>query len=41
MYRYDEVMTYCEEEDVQFIRLAFCDLMGNQKNIAKMCIRDR
>lgn len=36
MYRYDEVMTYCEEEDVQFIRLAFCDLMGNQKNIAIM-----
>ena len=36
MYRYDEVMTYCDEEDVQFIRLAFCDLMGNQKNIAIM-----
>ena len=36
MYRYDEVMTYCQEEDVKFIRLAFCDLAGNQKNIAIM-----
>ncbi len=36
MYRYDEVMTYCKEEDVKFIRLAFCDLAGRQKNIAIM-----
>ena len=36
MYSYHEVMTYCREEDVKFIRLAFCDLAGNQKNIAIM-----
>ena len=36
MYSYNEVMTYCEEEDVKFIRLAFCDLAGNQKNISIM-----
>lgn len=36
MYSYDEVMTYCQEEDVKFIRLAFCDLTGRQKNIAIM-----
>lgn len=36
MYSYDEVMTYCQEEDVKFIRLAFCDPAGNQKNIAIM-----
>ena len=36
MYCYDEVITYCREEDVKFIRLAFCDLNGNQKNIAIM-----
>ena len=36
MYSYDEVMTFCQEEDVKFIRLAFCDLAGNQKNIAIM-----
>ena len=36
MYSYHEVMTYCEEEDVKFIRLAFCDLAGNQKNISIM-----
>ncbi|MGI5959251.1 MAG: glutamine synthetase family protein [Massiliimalia sp.] len=36
MYSYKEVMTYCEEEDVKFIRLAFCDLQGCQKNIAIM-----
>ena len=36
MYSYQEVMTYCQEEDVKFIRLAFCDLEGHQKNIAIM-----
>ena len=36
MYSYDEVMTYCQEEDVKFIRLAFCDIFGVQKNIAIM-----
>ena len=36
MYSYEEVMTYCREEDVKFIRLAFCDPSGRQKNIAIM-----
>ena len=29
-----ELMTYIEEEDVKFIRLAFCDVYGVQKNIS-------
>ncbi len=29
-----EVMEYVEQEDVRFIRLAFCDVFGRQKNIA-------
>ena len=29
-----ELMTYIEEEDVQFIRLSFCDIYGEQKNIS-------
>ncbi|MGN0660121.1 MAG: glutamine synthetase family protein [Oscillospiraceae bacterium] len=36
MYTYDEVMTFVEEEDVKFIRLAFCDFDGNMKNISIM-----
>ncbi len=36
MYSYHEVMTYCQEEDVKFIRLAFCDITGKQKNISIM-----
>ncbi len=36
MYSYDEVMTYCAEEDVSFIRLTFCDVNGVQKNISVM-----
>lgn len=36
MYTYDEVMTFVEEEDVKFIRLAFCDVNGKQKNISIM-----
>lgn len=36
MYSYDEVMTFVEEEDVKFIRLAFCDIHGKQKNISIM-----
>ena len=31
-----EVMEYVEQEDVRFIRLAFCDVFGRQKNIAVM-----
>ena len=36
MYSYDEVMTFVEEEDVRFIRLAFCDITGKQKNVSIM-----
>ena len=31
-----EVLNFVKENDVQFIRLAFCDLFGMQKNIAIM-----
>ena len=33
-YTYEEVLDFVEQEDVIFIRLAFCDLFGRQKNIA-------
>ena len=33
-YSTDDVMKYIEEEDVKFIRLAFCDAFGVQKNIS-------
>ena len=32
----NEVMQYIEEEDIKFIRLAFCDVTGVQKNISVM-----
>ncbi|MBR0466991.1 MAG: glutamine synthetase [Clostridia bacterium] len=35
-YSKEEVMQYIVEEDVKFIRLAFCDVFGNQKNISIM-----
>ncbi len=35
-YSKDEVMQYVMEEDVKFIRLAFCDVFGKQKNISIM-----
>ena len=31
-----EFMQYVEEEDIKFIRLAFCDVHGNRKNISIM-----
>ena len=31
-----EIMQYIREEDVKFIRLAFCDVYGRQKNISIM-----
>lgn len=31
-----EVLDFVQENDVKFIRLAFCDIFGNQKNIAIM-----
>lgn len=35
-YSKEEVLQYVEEEDVKFIRLAFCDVFGKQKNISIM-----
>ena len=35
-YSEEEVMQYVQEEDVKFIRLAFCDVFGKQKNISVM-----
>lgn len=36
MYTEEEVMDYVNEEDVKFIRLAFFDLEGKQKNVSIM-----
>lgn len=36
LYTFEEVMKYIEEEDVKFIRLAFRDAYGVQKNISVM-----
>ena len=33
-YSYEEVLDFVEMEDVKFIRLAFCDIFGKQKNIS-------
>ncbi len=35
-YTPDEILQYIEEEDVKFIRLAFCDVFGTPKNISIM-----
>ena len=35
-YSKDEIMQYLLEEDVKFIRLAFCDVFGKRKNISVM-----
>lgn len=35
-YSNQEVLQYVTEEDVKFIRLAFCDVFGRQKNISIM-----
>ena len=35
-YSKEEVTQYVQEEDVKFIRLAFCDVFGKQKNISIM-----
>lgn len=35
-YSAQEVIQYVNEEDVKFIRLAFCDIYGRQKNISIM-----
>ena len=31
-----DIIDFVEENDVKFIRLAFCDLYGKQKNISIM-----
>ncbi|MFA7673050.1 MAG: glutamine synthetase family protein [Clostridia bacterium] len=36
MYDFDKVITFVNDEDVKFIRLAFCDVFGRQKNISIM-----
>lgn len=36
MYSYEELMSFVEDEDVKFIRLAFVDIKGTQKNISIM-----
>ena len=33
-YTQNEVLQYVKEEDIKFIRLAFCDVFGRQKNIS-------
>lgn len=35
-YKASEILQFVEENDVKFIRLAFCDVYGHQKNIAIM-----
>lgn len=35
-YTPDEVMQYVAEEDVKFVRMAFCDIYGRQRNVAIM-----
>ena len=35
-YSQEEILQYVSEEDVKFIRLAFCDVFGKQKNISIM-----
>ena len=35
-YSKDEIKQYVQEEDVKFIRMAFCDVYGRQKNISIM-----
>lgn len=35
-YEIEEALSFVEENDVKFIRLAFCDIFGNQKNISIM-----
>jgi glutamine synthetase len=36
LYSTDEIIQYAREENVKFIRLAFCDVFGKQKNISIM-----
>lgn len=36
LYTYEEVMQFVDAEDVKFIRLAFCDIRGRQRNVSIM-----
>lgn len=36
VYREDEIFSFVEQEDVKFIRLAFCDLGGHIRNVSIM-----
>ena len=38
-YTPEEIRQYAAEEDVKFIRMAFCDVEGRQKNIAIYIVR--
>lgn len=29
-----DILNYVEDNDVKFVRLTFCDIFGNQKNIS-------
>ncbi len=33
MYTQEDVLSYVAEEEIKFIRLAFCDIFGKEKNI--------
>lgn len=35
-YTINEVLQFVEENDVKFVKLAFCDILGNQKNVSIM-----
>ena len=34
LYTAEEVLDFLEEEDVRFVRLAFCDIFGTPRNIS-------
>ena len=38
IYTAEEVYEFVKQEDVKFIRLAFCDIKGRQKNISIMIL---
>lgn len=31
---YEDVLIFCEEQDVRFIRLSYFDMYGTQKNVS-------
>ena len=35
---YEDVLSFCEEQDVRFIRLSYFDIYGRQKNVSMKCI---